>query len=806
MQKYFLDIYNKLPLIASETEVRVRIVSSIRHLLQMIDFALLEWIGSRSPDPETQPPHTVMNDLLVPSDGTLVDALEALLISAEQNGWSGAYRPLVREVDDDDPCAAICGENPLNLLGLLRGIVALRNDGGEGHGLPGQYLRDSEESAYKFIVDTLADVIPRLSGDVIEIGPNGLEVVIRMLRVYSGNPVFVRKIKVINASTVRVQGKYYNSQGVLENISYDASNLLSRSTCQRIPSFREFPNSWHPMCYMPDRVTDTFVGRDTEQQEIVEWLDDVEQRACLVFGDGGVGKTTLVVETLQRVLEEELKISWHPKVMTFYTAKRLQFGVDGLAPVKSGRPHLMDLLAHIHVLFQGSYPDSSFYRAGIVSASTKLQEIMKSSFAMSKQDHLIVIDNAETLIESDEERDLLGKELKEIARRVGRILLTSRRREILGADPVEVQELTKVDAVHFLRSRGAEKLKISAVKRASDVELLSVVDELERRPIVLDAFLNALVDPSFGTIEKAKKKVADLLQKDLGTFLFSDAWGRFSKEVRSLLLLMTRVADVHDSQSFRICCDDLQVPMHDAEKALQESSGIASIVKVGGEIQISFSKNFLDYCRGRDGPSAEKVAQIRRRYSLFVSRTQSFTGDRVLEAFRIPVAKAAHRAAEDGDFDAARELYEQAILSDSANGLLFDRYAFFLFKRFHHNEAALHQAKRATSLLPNHGDCWFTRGMIEGRLGDARAAEASLQKAESLGVAKIRCSLQRAWSFLKSRPRPQLALAEKELKLLDAMVAPLPINSRDRLEVRNIRERYTLLTTKGRFRSANKSG
>lgn len=764
----------------------------------MANYGLLEWIAARVPEPETQPPRQTIADLQAPSDGALVEALESLLISAEQNGWTGAYRPLIREVGESDGCLALCADYSSDLAGLLRAMVAMRNDGGEGHGLPGGYRRSDEEAAFRFVLESLDEIIPRTNGEVIEVGPPGLGVTVRMLRSFSGNPCLVRKIKQVNSSTIRVQAKYYNQEGSLEGISYEAWNPFSRFVGHSLPILSEYDNSWKPMCYLPERVTDTFVGRDEERGEIVEWLDDVDQRACLVFGDGGVGKTTLVIETLHRVLEEDVLLSWKPKLITFYTAKRLQFGVEGLAPVGAGRPHLMDLLAHLHVLMTGSHPSKDFYRLGAVGGASRLQEIMTDSLGLNRREHLIVVDNAETLIESDEEREALGRELKEVARRVGRVLITSRRREILGADPVELRELPKVDAVRFLKTRGGEKLGIRAIKRSKDVELLSVVEDLECRPIVLDAFLNALTDPLFATLEKAKKKVLGLLQKDLGTFLFSDAWSRLSKEVRKLLLLMTRVADVHDSQSFRICCDISQVGVQDAEKALEESGGIASIIRIGGDIQISFSKNFLDFCRGREGVSAEQVRQAHNRYSQFVTRTRTFSGDRILEAFRIPVAKAAHRAAGEGDFEEARQLYEQAILSDSANGLLFDRYAFFLFSKLHYNEAALHQSKRATSLLPSSAECWFTRGIIEGRLGDSRAAESSLEKAETLGVSRVRCSLQRTWAYLKSKPKPQVALAEKELSVLEALCGSSPANSRDRIEIRNLRERLAYITRRGR--------
>lgn len=798
MYGYFERIGKSGSEISSDVEARVVLVSGLRHLLQMVNYSLVEWVAARNPSPDAQPPRDVLSSLMSPSDGSLVTSLESLLVCAEQNGWSGAFRPLLREIRDDDGCRNLCGDNPRTLAGLLRGLIELRNDGGEGHGLPGGYRREEELACYEFVLESLKDVIPALVGDEVEIGPEGREVRVRLLRSYAGNPVLVRKIKPVNSASVRVQGKYYNEKGVLESVSYEAWNPFSKFSGSLLPSFTVFDNSWGPQCHLPDRVTDTFIGREEERASIVDWFDDEESRACLVFGDGGVGKTTLVVEVIHQILEEDVKTSWRPKVISFYTAKRVQFGVEGLSPVGAGKPHLMDLLVHLHVLLLGMYPGLEFFKKGVVGGASFLQEAMRTELSLAKADHLIVIDNAETLIENDVDRDELGRELKEIARRIGRVLITSRRREILGADPVEVKALPKLEAVKFLRAR-ADKLKVDAVKSAKDMELLVVVEDLECRPIVLEAFISALCDPACATLGKAKARVLGMLQKDLGAFLFSDAWGRFSKDVRRLLILMTRVGDVHDAQSFRICADIVGVAIHDAEKALAESSGIASIVHVDGGIQISFSRNFLDYCQDKEGVEIEQVSLARNRYSQFLTRVKSFTGDRVLEAFRTPLAKAAHRAKVDGDNEAAHELYQQAVLVDATNGLLFDRYAYFLFHELRRNDAALHQARRATELLPSNGECWYTRGLIEARMGDARAAEASLGRAESFGVDPVRCAIQRAWAFLKSKPRPQLGLAQREMLYLDSQTATHSMGSRDRIELRNITERFKYLSARERF-------
>ena len=510
MRSYFESLIEKIEKSSSDVEARVQFICSIRHLLQAVDYGLLEWVSCRSPAPETQPPQETLEGLRSPSDGVLVDALDSLLIAADQNGWSGLYRIGMAEIPEKNAAIRLCENSSSTLFSLLRKIVTLRNDGGEGHGLPGAYDRAAELAAYCYVLEILGPLLPRAEGAELFVGPDGCEIRVRMFSSVDRCPILVRRIRIINSSSVRVQSQYYEKDGTLKSLSYDAFNPFSGFSAKHLPELVRFENSWRPLCYIPDRITDTFTGRSEETRAICEWLSDIESRACLVYGDGGVGKTTLVVEALHQVLEEDVSIDWRPAVVTFYTAKRSQFGIEGLGPIGIGQPHLMDLLSHIHILLFDVYPERDFYRKSINAAAMQMQERMRSELGLEKNQHLIVIDNAETLIENDVERDQLGQELKDIARRLGRVIITSRRREILGAEPIEVKALSTVDAVKFLRIRGGEKLKIASIKKANDGELIAVVQDLERRPLVLDAFLNALIDPNYNTLAKARNRVVGM--------------------------------------------------------------------------------------------------------------------------------------------------------------------------------------------------------------------------------------------------------------------------------------------------------
>ena len=389
-----------------------------------------------------------------------------------------------------------------------------------------------------------------------------------------------------------------------------------------------------------------------------------------------------------------------------------------------------------------------------------------------------------------------------MARRLGRVMLTSRRREIIEAAPIIVDSLSESEAVEFILDR-AQKLSIKLLEKTSKADLSAAIAGLERRPIVLEALVRALADPATKRIDQAVSRVTEMLRRDLGEFLFADAWARLSVDLRRLLLLMTRVADVHDTQSLRICARIIGLSPQAAEAALEESGGIASQLQLNDSVQIAFSKNFLEFASekvillsgGATSPSESEILTARHAYSSFVQNAQKFSGDRIVLAFRTPQARAAHRARQLGQHEDAIKLYEQAILTDSTNGWLFNRFTSCFTTC---GSIAKHcHAKRAIELLPSEGEPWYTRGLIEARLGDFRACELSMANAERDGIEPERCSMQRAWAYLKTSPA-QIGLAEREIQKLSGLTRSFSPKSRQRVELERLEGRLaTLKARKG---------
>lgn len=804
LKDYFLSEAKRFKGISSEAEVRLYVVSTVRLFMQQVCFGLFEWIGGRAPSGDVQISSDLIDAMRAPSDGQLVTCLEELLIVCEQLGWGGVSRYLVAPLPNNAPCIALCDSHHATIVHLLRGLVELRNNGAEGHGLVGGFDREVELSALDTLIDFLGPILPKISGNSLLSGPEGEEIALQFLRLQNGSPILIRKIQLLQGRSVRVTAQCIVG-GKPQTFRFEANDPFSSVVTVRFPALVEWENSWRPQCYLPSKTTDCFTGRNQEVEMINEWMDDVDDsRICMVYGDGGLGKTTLVLEYLHSYLDELKDVQWKPKVVVFYTAKKTIWDINGLRQTGSGTPYALDLLVKLHAYLFGVWPKPNFYKMNVQQACTLLRQIITKDLALTRNDILVVVDNTETLISTDADRAVIAGDLTRIGKHIGRLIVTSRRRELVQSTPVPLKDLDQIESIKFLRLKGWEKLRSKAIHDSSDRVLWETIQDMDRRPIVLEAFVSALANPATATLAAAKDKVVGMLQRDLGEFLFADAWSRFRLDIRALLLLMARTADVHDSQLLKFCCDTTGVDIQSAEAAFDESGGIASAMVTDDGLQVAFSKSFLKFAEnktvlkdGQEWPKDSHVQAVLNRYSNFVKNASRFSGDRVLEAFRTPIAKAAHRARREGNFDEAKVLFEQALLADSTNGLLFDRYAFTLLHDYRDYKGALHHAKRAVALTPEDGEVWLTKGSVEARQGDLRAAEASLNKAVELGVAEYRVLVQKCWAYLKTSPA-QLGLARQALSRLRLLASTGNSMQRSASEINTIAARLDYLERQGR--------
>src|SRR5690606_25349393 len=74
-----------------------------------------------------------------PADGSLVSLLSQLLVAAENLNWRSVGRQYWEQTELSTELRQLTGTTRANLETILTAFVRTRNDGVEGHGLPGGY-------------------------------------------------------------------------------------------------------------------------------------------------------------------------------------------------------------------------------------------------------------------------------------------------------------------------------------------------------------------------------------------------------------------------------------------------------------------------------------------------------------------------------------------------------------------------------------------------------------------------------------------------------------------------------------------
>jgi len=754
-------------------------VSLFRITLQHLAIGLAEWVVAHGQVENLPEARAALVRLRAPSDGTLIEVIGDLLVAAEQSQWKGANGPFWTKRIQGRIATRLCGEaaSGYTPAELLRAVVEARNDAAEGHGIAG----DEDPDAVLDLLDAMLATLncwpePADANTLAVASPDGRTVRLQLLKTFEGDLVCYRKIKRIAGAKCEVSAQRQTSLYTRTDEKWVASDVLRAGEHVGNPRYEVWPpqhTEWTPIVLLPERLTDTFKGRTEQLAELTKWFDDLDHWACMVYGDGGVGKTTLILEFMHRLLEGTLPIgTWKPTVVSYFTAKQTVWGIRGLEQLSAGSLTVIDVCRSIVQAWSGALPSKDWFTVDPVAAIDRLGALLKDDIGISRQEHLLILDNTETLATSQDEVRELKKRIEQFTKRVGRVLLTSRRFEEINAYGIELEGLTSDEAVQLLRAR-ADELRLQALSTAGESTLRKIGDRFSRRPLVLEVFLQILASEPDLSLQRASGRVQRMQEQDLGEFLYQDAWSRLSPRSQHLVLLMTGVADVLDEALVKLCCKEVDESVLAALDALRSSRGIANVRNVGGENQVVFDIDFLKFCRGRrvkidgkDLPTEDSIGRVRRRYDEFIVARSSQVSDRVSHAFRKPFAKLAYQAFQDGDVQGCEEYYEFAIVEDPENGALFDRYAMFL-KTIGRLTDALGKAVRATDLAPDDSETWFTRGMIEARVGQPQNALVSLQQALALKKAEHLVYVQIAHAYLRMNP-PDYARAAQALDTAEA--------------------------------------
>lgn len=335
MQALFLDQLSAVRDHKSPHEAFNHSIALIRAILQHAAIGAYEQHDQVSQlDPQEEV--TILSALRNPTDSAPVDVLNRLIPHLRARTKSlycqGWFEKLSRSRTEQRP----------PLAESLKRWVALRNK--THHTIID--LATIEKTLPELIsyADTslhvLNDALPSTSDNgrlVHTIG--SLSFPSRTLKLDGGQPVVIRRIRsrrgvwLAETRTLNIRnsvdGQYELHDSPLSGGVEASSDAF---VTYRIPTERQDGSirPWITEVHMPNRQTHRFMGRTEQIEELMDWYNDDTSRMCLVYGDGGIGKTTLVLEWLHGILENPPPdLKWYPDLICFYTAKLTRWSAEG---------------------------------------------------------------------------------------------------------------------------------------------------------------------------------------------------------------------------------------------------------------------------------------------------------------------------------------------------------------------------------------------------------------------------------------------------------------------------------------------
>lgn len=735
--------------------------SFVRVLLQNAAMAAFEFCHAQSSSETIPTLADISARLFASNDGDLVSTVEDLLYLLRDGGWSacapGWHAP--------GPRPSGGGRSTAPLRERAQEWVRFRNNR-PGHGITNMAVIASAmtwlPSLAADLLEDLADILPQRVNqtDALELKhPTGAQP-LRLPRLHDGNPILVRNIK-RRGSVFRVEFQTLHPR--ISDAAYfdiDDSTPLVVAHMRRSSRFvskalsMEDGTTWRPTVLLPQRQTVRFRGRRNELDELTRWFNEVYSRACLVLGEGGIGKTTLVLEFLNGLLENPpVDLTWRPNVICFFSAKQTRWGANGLEQIGGVSSNIAEAARLLARLLEDRLDRSWFDTAarGVIDRTTQLFR----SAGLKRDDVLLILDNTETLARTREEESEFNQLVDHVTSRLGRVLMTSRRRETVEARLIRIDPLDEQTAIDLLRSLagdyGAEALRV-----AGDATLRRVARQLGGKPLLLDV-LARLIGVLGISIENGMQRVLAKAAADLGSFLFDDAWARINEGDRDVFLVIGQLGDDVDGECVGWACSEVGVPHSTWLEAFEETR-FGSLVDYGTHYDLALSVGMSEFLAKRYAQlRAEQrcridsiVAQVQQRRRQLLEAQSFEVTDRVHMAFRTNAAKMAKRADRDGNPQDAVVWFQQAIEDDSENAALFDRFAWYLMVRAPDLHRARTIAERACAIDRQDQDAHFTNGMIAARLGDIAEADRLLGVAVSLGKPSHLCALQRARARIDS--------------------------------------------------------
>lgn len=500
---------------------------------------------------------------------------------------------------------------------------------------------------------------------------------------------------------------------------------------------------------VPVRQTSTFEGRSKELNALTEWINEPEEsKICLIFGDGGIGKTTLALEFLNRVLDgDEILTARPPSVISYYSAKMTRWTDQGVVHLRGISDAMEDSVRELLFCLYPVLTKDYYKLTGIALVDRVAAEFAQQGF--KRDDILLVLDNTETLATSPAEVADFSAFLKQIGRRLGRILITSRRREFVAFEPLQISALSDEECASLMRRLAAE-YNATAINQAGEATLRRAANQLANKPLLIDTLVKYLARSPVGiteAIEQVFRKTNDQLLE----FLYDDAWLRINGLQQDVFLVLVSAAVPLDSLCVADVCAFVKIQHVEFQKALDETY-FATVTDYGDRYDLQIvelaGRFFQKQLQRRSAEDRHRIKDFALKIDTQATSRhrvdQTYRQDRVAEAFRSQYAKAAKIATELGDLLTAEENFELAVAEEPMNAALHDRFAWFLLNRCQRPDDARKSAEKAVEFDPHNADASLTLALCWYRLGELAKGDAEIDSARMKGKPESLCVLRMA--------------------------------------------------------------
>ena len=253
--------------------------------------------------------------------------------------------------------------------------------------------------------------------------------------------------------------RYLTPPNALESETHGYPELQAKGNC--------FSNA-------PDPSED-YVNRQQYEDELLNLLLDERRRVVTLQGSGGVGKTSLALQVIDRLTRSE-----RFEMIVWFSARDIDLLPTGPKSVRPGFLSKNDI-ARQYCRFVLSEQDTP-------SRPTALQDFFQQQ--LSKSDGgpcLFIFDNFETV----QDRSEMFHWIERSVAPPNKVLITTRLRDFKGDYPMEIKGMSHIEA-EALISQTALKLNIFNLIKKHQMEQL--ITESEGHPYVIKIILGEVAD------------------------------------------------------------------------------------------------------------------------------------------------------------------------------------------------------------------------------------------------------------------------------------------------------------------------